>query len=377
MRTPQNDSEFRRPPEEFPSPAAQFVPPPPEYGDGEWAAPAAKKKKKYHWLAAALAAGLLSTVAMFGETERALLEPFVSPAPVLAEASAAPEPTPVPAPAATPTPEIRITPAPTAAPTAEPTATPTAEPTAAPTAEPTPSVEAVFYRTSEVYHSRISLNVPRLFEAVTFRLWDGVLQETIWEHALTEEELAQGVYELSNFDLAKSEFAQKHWDRLMEGYEPDPVLEVVYTVRTAAGPETFTERFEVVDELRISVRYDLKDPEEDLLHYFLEETTYPDCFVLRIDPSPFGELNVIYGEDAALRPGDVAVTLTVDGQPIPAETCRLEVTSRTRGDQTLYAYAFVMPRPASFPDHGTADVRIMRKLLSFDLIVVKPSTLTY
>lgn len=163
----------------------------------------------------------------------------------------------------------------------------------------------------------------------------------------------------------------------MEGYEPDPVLEVVYTVRTDAGPETFTEQIEPSDELWISVRYDLKDPEEDFLHYFMGETTYPDCFVLRIDPSPFGELNVIYGESAALRPGDVAVTLTLDGQPIPADTCRLEITSQTYDGQTLYAYAFVMPRPASFPDHGTADVRIMRKLLSFDLAVANTSTLAY
>lgn len=359
MRRTQNDSEYLRPPEEFPVPAAQMTPPPPEFGGDGKDASVKKKKRRYHWLAAALAAGLLSTVTMFSDIEEAILAPLVSPTPIFMEAAVT----------TTPTPSI----APTPAPTAEPTATPK------PTLEPKtiPAAKLTFYRTSEVYHGAVILEAEDKMTAVTVRIWDRALEETMWEYSLTVNDIARGWYQLPDFDLGASEFAKEHWDQLMAGYEPDPLLEVICTARTDDGEQTFTERAEAADELWISVRYDLKDPEEDFLHYFMGETTYPDCFVLRIDPSPFGELNVIYGESAALRPGDVAVTLTVDGQPIPADTCRLEITSRTRGDQTLYAYAFVMPRPASFPDHGTADVRITRKLLSFDMIVANTSTLTY
>lgn len=351
MRRTQNDSEYLRPPEEFPVPAAQMTPPPPEFGGDGKDASVKKKKRRYHWLAAALAAGLLSTVTMFSDIEEAILAPLVSPTPIYMEAAVT----------TTPTPTIAPTPAPTTAPTAEPTATPK------PTLEPKtiPAAKLTFYRTSEVYHGAVILEAEDKMTAVTVRIWDRALEETMWEYSLTVNDIARGWYQLPDFDLGASEFAKEHWDQLMAGYEPDPLLEVICTARTDDGEQTFTERAEAVDELWISVRYDLKDPEEDFLHYFLEETTYPDCFVVRMDPSPYGELNILYGESGELQPGDVSVTLTVDGETISGDGWHMEKTVIVREEGTFYAYALVIPRPASCPEHGSVEIVITRKFIHY------------
>ena len=214
-------------------------------------------------------------------------------------------------------------------------------------------------------------------DAVTVRIWDRGLDEAIWEHALTAEEIAQGWYAFHDIDLSQTEYGRKHFDQLMEGYWPDPILEVICTVRTDAGAEPLTKQAEVTDELSISARYDLKDPAEDFFHYFLEKTTYPDCFVIRTDPTPYGNIRIVYGEPVDPSPGDVAVTFVVNGQPISANACRLVVTPVAYGDQTLYAYAFVIPRPAALPDHGTVQLWILQQLLSADLTHTKFLTIEY
>ena len=389
MRTTQNDREFLRPPEEYPSPAAHSAPLPPEFGSGGQDAPSAKKKRRLHWLAAAVAAGLLSTVAMFSDVEKAILEPLASPtprttvqvtvAPTPSSASApvsASTPAPTATPSAAPSPTLDHTPSPSPAPTAVPTPVPTATPT--PTPEPTatpkptpvpattPDAELTFYHTSEVYHGSVVLEAQDKMTAVTVRLWDRVLEETMWEHPFTAEDIAHGRYGIPDFDLGASEFAKKHWDQLMEGYMPDPILEVAFTVRTETGEEvTHTKRAEAAYELWISGRYDLKDPNEDFLHTFMEETTYPDCFVVRIDPSPYGELNMIYGEDVQLQPGDVAVILKADGQVLSGDGWHMERTEIVQEEGTFYAYALVIPRPESLPEHGTVEISITRKLIHY------------
>ena len=362
----QNDGEYYRPPEEFPLPAAQSAPLPPEFGSGGEGAPSAKKKKKYHWLAAALAAGLLSTVAMFGNTEKVILEPFVSPTPASATSvAAAPSSTPDHTPSPSPVPPGDGTPS------SVPTDTPK------PTPGQSPAVRLTFYRTSQVYHVVVALEAREKMESVSVRLYDPILEETVWEYSLTDEDLAKGIFVLEDFDLSQTEYAHRHFDRLMAGYEPDPILEVVYTARTDDGEQTFTEQAEAADELQVSARYDLKDPEEDFLYTFLERTTYPDCFVVRIDPSPYGELNIRYGESGELQPGDVSVTLSVNGETLSGDGWHLEKTETVYDEGMLYAYALVIPRPASCPEHGTVHVWIVQRLLHFESIVTRIMTVEY
>ena len=357
-----DDREYLRPPEEYPQAASQIAPPPEEFGDGREAAPSAKKKRKYHWLAAAVAAGLLSTVALFSDVEKSILEPFASPTPLALVAAA----TPVSDRTPSPTPDH--TPSPSPVPTAGPTATVEPTPTPAPTEEPviTPGARLIFYKTSEVYHLQVMLDAQDKMEAVTVRLIDRGNGEIMWEHELSEDEIAFGWYALSNYDLYASEYAWNHMDQVRQGYEPEPVLEVTYTARGDDGTaETVTEQAEAAYELWISARYDLQDPSQDFLSYFMEETTYPDCFVVRIDPSPYGDLTISYGKNVDLQPGDVSVTVTVDGQQIPAESCYLKKTEILRGEGRFYSYAFVMPRPESFPEHGTAEITITRRLINY------------
>ena len=353
MRTAKNDSEYLRPPEEFPPAAAQSEPLPPEFGGGSGGASAKKKKRKYHWLAAALAAGLLSTVAMFGDTAQEVLTIIAPQASAVVEATAAPSPTPA------------LSPAPTAAPTPSPTPAPT----------PVPQVETVFYRTSEVYHGRVELTSPRSFAEVTIRFVSNTLGETIWEYSLTEEDLAAGFYAFSDYNLMASDFVQDRWKTLeLVNFALDPVLEVVCTLQDGS---TFAQQIEPMEELWISVRYDLADPAEDFMAYFLGEKTYPDCFVVRIDRTTLGKLNIRWGEDMGLPPGDVAVTVAVDGRVIPLEGCRMEVESEKHDGETYYWYAYILPRPADFPEHGEAVVTFSQRLLNFDLTVVRTRTIEY
>ena len=362
----QNNGEYYGPPEEFPLPAAQSAPLPPEFGSGGEGAPSAKKKKKYHWLAAALAAGLLSTVAIFSDTEKAILEPFVSPTPAsVASVAAAPSSTPDHTPPPSPVPPGDGTPSPA------PTDTPK------PTPGQSPAVRLTFYRTSQVYHVVVALEAREKMESVLVRLCDPILQETVWEYSLTEDDLAKGIFSLEGFDLSQTEYAQRHFDRLMADYKPDLRLEVVYTFRTEAGESTKTERMQAVDELMVTVRYDQPDPTEDVYSALYGIVTYPDCFVVRVDESIYEGVRVLCGVPDALEPGDVAVTVAVDGQTIPADACRLEITPRTENGQTFYSYALVMPRPSAFPEHGTVQVHIVQKLLHANFTAIKDFPIEY
>ena len=227
-------------------------------------------------------------------------------------------------------------------------------------------VEILYYRTSEVYHLQVTLQNQYRITAVTVRMIDRGNGETLWEQALTAEEIASGRFVRNDYNLYDEAYVQSHLELLREGYAPDPVLEVAYTVRTdGGGEETFTRQAEPVDELWVSARYDLKDPEEDFLHYFLEETTYPDSFVVRIESTPYGGLTMYYGEGVALQPGDVSVAIFMDGQLLSGEGSHMERIEIPRPDGTLYAYALVVPRPASLPTSGTVQVHITRRLLHF------------
>ena len=96
-----------------------------------------------------------------------------------------------------------------------------------------------------------------------------------------------------------------------------------------------------------------------------------------MDPSPYGELNILYGESGELQPGDVSVTLTVDGETLSGDGWHMEKTVIVREEGTFYAYALVIPRPASCPEHGSVHVWIVQRLLHFESIVTRIMTVEY
>ncbi len=274
------------------------------------------------------------------------------------------------------------TPEPTPEPTEEPTPEPTAAPTATsqPTPEPTPGVEVVYYRTSEVYHGSVTLTRPETFSAVTVRMRDPALDETIWEHALTPGELQSGGYAFADYDLYAEDYVQNHLEQLRNGYEPDPILEVVYTFESGNTAVSDAVQAEAAYELWVSVRYDLPDASEDFLAYFLEQTTYPDSFVLRIDDTPYSGLRVRYGApdpDEPPQKGDVWVTLSYDGQMLSGDGATLVTDPFTYDGHTFCGYALVIPRPENLPAHGTVQYRIVRQLLHYDSAAVKEGEIAY
>ncbi len=214
-------------------------------------------------------------------------------------------------------------------------------------------------------------------ENVSLRLLDRGLQETIWEYAFTPEDIARGEFTLSGYDLYAGEFAQQHMDLLRQGYAFDPVLEVAYSVASPDGAETQSFQAEPAPELWVSARYDLVNPQDDFLNYFMEQTTYPDSFVVRIDPIPVEGIRIVYDESSPLSPGDVSVRLFVNGQEMTADAGHLEVEPLTYDGESFYAYAFVLPRPDSWPDHGTATIEITQKLLHYDSTYTKTLTVEY
>ena len=132
-----------------------------------------------------------------------------------------------------------------------------------------------------------------------------------------------GEYMFSDYDLYGEEYVQAHLDLLREGYEPNPLLEVTYTVLTEGGEETRSIRAEAAYEVWIGARYDLKDPAEDFFHYFL------------------------------------------NGQTLSGEGAHLEKNVMFSSEGILFAYAYVIPRPASCPEQGTAELSVTRRLSSY------------
>lgn len=276
-----------------------------------------------------------------------------------------------------PVPTETATPAPAVALTAAPTETPSPESTSKPTAVPIPGVKITFYRRSEVYEAFVQWNVPEQLESIALRIYD-VYLGTIWEYEPDAEERLFGYYWLHDFDLYDYLYSHEFdFDNVPPDYNLEPQMEVTYAYSGEDGPSD-VETVEAAHEMWVSVHYDLPNPEEDPYAYMFGETTYPDCFVARIEEwMTYDGLRFFYGEREDLAPGDVYVTVTVDGQDIPAETCRLELEPHEYGDAVYYSYAFVMPRPESFPEHGTAHVSFTQKLVHYDTTYTRIREIEY
>lgn len=254
-----------------------------------------------------------------------------------------------------------------------PTPEPTPEPTPAPTSEPTPGVTITYYRRSAVYEAFAYWTMPEQMESVTVRLTDPYMG-TIFEHELTAEEVAFGYYELNHFDLYNYLFTNGFsFDNLPSDYDPNPLLEVTYAYGEN-GPAG-TETAEAAYEMWVNLSYD--DPDDDMS--WIWGSYYPDCFVVRIeDRLNYDGLKIYYGEQDKLSPGDVWVKVTVDGQDIPADTCRLVLEPYEEANgEVYYAYTFVMPRPDTFPEHGTAHLVLTQKLVHYDMTATRERDYTY
>ena len=71
------------------------------------------------------------------------------------------------------------------------------------------------------------------------------------------------------------------------------------------------------------------------------------------------------------------MTLSVNGETLSGDGWHLEKTETVYDEGMLYAYALVIPRPASCPEHGTVHVWIVQRLLHFESIVTRIMTVEY
>ena len=352
------------PPEYHEDGPPEYTTPPDEYNRFAPAAPESKGRSKLMKMLLLVAAGLsLLGFSLPGLSIVPEAEPTPTPAAIAS-------PTPAPAVALVPIESASLATA-HAAPTSTPEPTPTSTPE--PTPEPTPGVTITYYRRSEVYEAFAYWAMPEQMESVTVRLTDPYMG-TIFEHLLDAEEVARGYYELNHFDLYNYLYTNDFsFDNLPSGYDPSPLLEVTYAYGEN-GP-TGTETAEAAYEMWVNLSYD--DPDDDMS--WIWGSYYPGCFVARIeDRLNYDGLKIYYGEQDELSPGDVWVRVTVDGRDIPAETCRLVLEPHEEANgEVYYSYTFVMPRPDTFPEHGTAHLTITQKLVHYDMTATRERDYDY
>ena len=354
--------ELNRIPTEFHENGAPELPElPDEFNRFPRKAKAGKNRSRLRRIMLLLAAAGLVILGVF-----APLQPDHDPA----EAEAAPAET------ARPTETPKASALPTVDPTPAPTSAPTPDPTAEPTPEPTPGVDVIFYRASQVYSVALRLQVPERIADVTFRLRHSLSGDVALEAKLTPEEIASGAYVSEPFDANGFLFA--HMPDDPDPYaEPELTMETSFTVRTDNGDETFEIENAAEVEPWVNVNY---DSEEDVggIVEMMYGTVYPDCFVVRVEEAKTFPLRVVFGDDPdVLDHGDVLITISADGEVLTGEFDPTDVFFDVYDGERVFYIVFAVPRPESFPEHGTAEIRIRQKLTNHDFIHERKKTITY
>ena len=189
---PDAESEFSPPPRPDyanPDPDREFDPPGRGSGD---APPSRRRRRKGKRLLFALAACVLVIAAWpASSASRGAHSPGAPLVPSAPAATAAPQPSGKP----------DTAPETDAAPTPEPVAVPTPEPVAVPTPEPTPLskvpvITTDFFFFSHEHHARVHMDNIGALHSVQVTVRDKVLDKQAYDHFLSEEEIASGLYEL-------------------------------------------------------------------------------------------------------------------------------------------------------------------------------------
>lgn len=246
------------------------------------------------------------------------------------------------------------------------------EPVTAP--PPPPDCKVIAYQTHSVSNAALLLTDKAHTTAVHVRLWEELAQAAVLEYDFTESDLSLGFWSEEGIDL--NDFFYQHMS-LYEASDEGPhlVLEAELTYRLDDGTtETVVRRAEMQPEEYVFISYDDDDLEEN-------DYTFPGCFVASVFDTQNDALVLTADPDQKLNPGDICVTVTVDGVRIPPEQCRvvqLEDSYEYDGVQyTHYAYYLVMPRPNGFPKHGTALVSVTHQFLHYEYMTEKTTSLEY
>ena len=271
-------------------------------------------------------------------------------------------------------PVAQATQAPSGTGTAAPLRTEEPEPTPTPEPEPLPDCEPIYFFTHSVSNAIVLLSDPAHTTAVHVSIRDEQVNDSAFEYDLSNEEIAEGKWEETGIDL--NDFYVKHAEeyRAMETYIK-PTLQVSIAYRTEDGTEgTVVKTAESTDEDYVSVQYFAENLIEN-------EWTYPGCFAASVYDTQIDPLVFTMDPDHELQPGEIYLSITVNGEPIPEENCylkRLEDSYEYEGETyTQYTFILVMRRPDSFPAHGTAHVVVRQKLIHYDYIRERENEIEY
>ena len=390
FRLPDRRAEFSAPPGtdyRNPPPEQEFTPP--VNGREEISAPPSKRKRRLRKLLYG-AAALVLTALLFGRTGESLLPAAAIDAPLSSVSApetqapaAEPEARPV-IPALTPEPAGEATPAPTPEPAGEPTPAPTSAPTPEPTPEPVsrlPEIETDFFFFSHEHYGRVRLSNTAAVHSVLVRVRDKTLDLPVYEHDLSDDEIALGLFELPM--LSTGDLYMENMDAY-DAINGWPEYEMTVTVRfedeSGEGEETLSVTREADFELGIGLSYMRPD-------FDWNDVIPPDSFYV----SPWEETEeiryVINDPDAVKDPLTVSVDLSFNGRHAAPEEYEVVVEKeeytfidRDTGEETPmtgYTKELVLRRPEWMPEEGTLHVHIVQYLASTGELWVRDYDLDY
>ena len=359
---PDTESEFSPPPRPDyanPDPDREFDPPGRGSGD---APPSRRARRKGKRLLFALAACVL-VIATWpaSSASRGSHSPGAPLVPSTPAATAATQPSSNPGAA----PETD------AAPTPKPVAVPIPEPTPL---SKVPVITADFFFFSHEHHARVHMDNIGALHSVQVTVRDKVLDKQAYDHFLSEEEIASGLYELpmlSTGDLFM-ENLQAYQD-INAWPELELTVKAWYENEAGDGEDMLTLTVEPDFELGIGISYqkpswdwDANIPADSFVVTPWEETVNdPDAVR---DPLTFS-VDISYnGRHAApeeyeeIVVGEEYTLITDSGEEIP---------------QVSYTKKLVLRRPDWIPEEGVIHVRICQYLASTGEIWVRETDFSY
>ena len=238
-----------------------------------------------------------------------------------------------------------------------------------------PGCHLIYFHTHSVANAVVTLTDREHTTSVKVRIWDAQIDgDAVLEHTFAPDEISLGIWQQYGIDV------NDFYSRNMATYEalgsyPQTVLEVTMSYRLDDGTEkTITNSVTPQPEDYVDVYYDDENEEAN-------EYTFPGCFVAAVLDSENPTFRISQDSEQILQQGDITVTVSVNGEEIPEERCRIEELVDTFEydgvTYTLRSYYFVMQRPSSFPTHGKATVRLRQRLIHYDFETEKIYEIDY
>ena len=340
-------SDYVNPPED-----AEFTPP----GGGRAEGPAQTGRKRRLRPLLYGAAALVLLVLLFGRTPQLAPSPAVTPSVTDAGPGGQPASTP--------------------APTPEPAADPTPEPLGRESL-----IETDFFCFSHEHHARIRLSNTAALHAVHVSVRETELDLPVYEHELSEAEIAEGAFELPV--LSTGDVYMENMDAY-DSANAWPAFEMTVEARfeneAGDGEDTLTLLVEPAFEMGLGMSYMRPD-------YTWSEYIPPDSFYF----SPWEETTdiryVINDPDAVRDPLSFSVDLSWKGRHASPEEYEEVVekneyiyVDREAGTETpvvSYTKHLVLRRPDWLPEEGTLHVHIVQYLASTGEKWVRDYDFTY